>query len=1161
MKFLLINDVAQEQPLLIIEEEKFSEEKLTPVQDLFRSLEIQGEDLISRNISLELLRDDLNPVCTSRLLRPLAIDRHLHKLCLLPFMDGEGLGDSVDQATCCQAVVKWFCTRVWPTGQVIPFRSTATLKKIYGINGFLGTFEKWISRVWSGLLISFLVNDLYYYFAYPDERYDMTLSTIFLTRSDHEKSLTASLTSVEIWPELFVLPLMWAVIKAFQERCRAQQLTAENITQLITDLENYNPSFWQDVIAWFLPIYKTRDTLDVVQRALLWDNRLSIADRHALQEGLVSFVRRAKKISRFYSVAIFGALARGLDLKDLQKLRQHHIQKDELVALIETKLRALSELYYQTYVSRTKSISLQIPRYVITNYFLWSAGQHVPCVLEPFFWFYKLARFYLQAKFFYTAYLGFSELIARFLAKRDCENVGKLWLYMDVVADYQCTVCGDLPLFYPDVFNVTRCIAAYSRQPRNASDLINVFQRLDVGTIREVDLSHQLLTDQHLATVLNVLLPRTRALEALYLNMSLPNVGHASLRILADFILHSEMRILSLRNQQIGANGTGLLVQGLDGSKLQKLDLAYNNIQVAGTKKLAAVLPQCDLQELDLYSCYIQDEGAIALGKVISRCHLQRLYLGINNIGDSGLKVFSDGLRESKINDLDLWGNEICSQGASYLAEALPSTTLVRLVLRNNPCISNSGISAIAKSLPFTRLEELDCGYVMMGDDGAVALSNYLASSSLKKFIVRNNDIKIHGIVHLARAIKRSGLQEVDFSYNNFEREGVEAIAHAISSKLQNLILEGLHLNDESISLLTSVFRIANLSRLDLADNLITDQGAATIADSLIKTRLRELYLDHNQIGDQGATSIGKVLANTTLQQISLALNQIKAAGAVNFARGIQGSQLRTVVFYSNVIGSEGGNAFAKAVTKSGLKYLNLAYCGITDDFLATLAENLADSQLETLIINYNQIQNQGVEALAGVLTTATFSQRSEWITHINTDTKRALAKGRPNTNLKRLALEANKIDSEGAKALCRVLPHTEIDVWRLNLAKNPIDPMTVDINTCVISSASRANLPYQMLYNIHAALIPAKLAILSHARQALPTSQVTPTPRPISYSDIGILLLYVGIISLLIYKLLRYSHSNSKGPLSYFFGCKRENLVAASAVVVMGSGLTNRLI
>jgi hypothetical protein len=380
-------------------------------------------------------------------------------------------------------------------------------------------------------------------------------------------------------------------------------------------------------------------------------------------------------------------------------------------------------------------------------------------------------------------------------------------------------------------------------------------------------------------------------------------------------------------------------------------------------------------------------------------------------------------------------------------------------------------------------------------------------------------------------------LLNIDFSYNYFNAPGIRAIA-AISRRLQNFYLEGLQLDDADVELLVSILR--RLQQLSLVDNQITDKGAGVIAKALIGTQLQLLDLEGNAISDQGAMLFGEVLQNTTLQKISFAFNEIHAAGAITFASRLQSSQLQEVVFSGNTIGSEGGLALANSIRSLSLKSLNLAGCGLTDNVLVRFADNLPQSPLENLGLAYNHLQNTGAEALANILTTVTSLRSQEWVTNIDRDVRRALAKGKPNTHLKSLDLAGNEIAAEGAKALCFVLPQTEIDVWRLNLADNPINPQRVDINNCLISSAAsvRARTPYQILYNLYLAVFPAKLVILQQFQQALPPPSVT--PRSATYWDIGILLFYLGIIIALIYATMRISRSDSDCPLSYFFKVPR---------------------
>lgn len=968
------------------------------------------------------------------------IDVSLYKLLLTIFLPERHFTPQLKADSKC-------CTkRRRPRGQAIPLYSTSGLTSIYGFNAFYNSFELWVSRVWSLLLLSFIGNDLFYYYSYPDERFNQTLFNIFFTHAEHEKSLTAGLIKPSVWPELFLIPFVWGLIKAFRERCRAKQLSAEQIQILIAKLDNYHPSCSNDIFKWLMPIYPLRDAINVIQRALLWDNRLSTDQRRLLFNALLKFHGRSKKYSHIYSLKALGNIAEGVDLRDLDFLKQQQIAETILQALLHAKLTVANVLRQEAIKSKSLINSS------LAKYLLWQLGINISYGWRPLFAIYKLIKFYFKAKFFYTLYLGISELIKNYLAKQACLSANKLWLYMNMVATYECSVCGDLPIFYRNIFDPSSCLQDYLRLPRNASDIVLLLNRLDLTGVNFLDFSHQQFADD-LPDILAAIPMRMPDLQALYLNATNLILGPNSLIALNNYLKYSSVTNLSLRGQQIGYQGMAALTN-IANSQLENLDLAYSFIQADGAIWLANnINPQ--LETLDLFGCFIQDAGLSAIGHKLPNSKLQRVYLGVNNITDAGLESVAQDLESSNLRELDLWGNAICSSGAISLAQSIP-LSLIKLDIHSNPCLGSDGVKAIAKTLRNSNLAELNLAFVNMQTDGALALAEYIFGAQLQILNIRSNNIDAIGVQALAQAFNRF-LLSVDLSYNQIGLLGAQALRAAIpNTNIQQLLLENVELDDESLIVLTPVLEAQQLTSIVLANNYLSDRAAIAIAKTLSNSGLKLLDLANNNIGDLGASALGHAVANATLEELSLALNRIQMTGAIEFSRALYSKYLRTLDLTSNLIGDGGGCAVGQALRYSRLRSLNMGGCELQSPTALAISASLPDSQLEFLALDYNDMDDRGGTALAGVLTTVEIPHRQQWIDSISDDARRALAAANPNTHLQYLNLAGNDLTALTAKGLCRVLPQTDIAIGQLNLDGNPINSSLVDTNNCFISSANR---------------------------------------------------------------------------------------------------------
>jgi Ran GTPase-activating protein (RanGAP) involved in mRNA processing and transport len=115
-------------------------------------------------------------------------------------------------------------------------------------------------------------------------------------------------------------------------------------------------------------------------------------------------------------------------------------------------------------------------------------------------------------------------------------------------------------------------------------------------------------------------------------------------------------------------------------------------------------------------------------------------------------------------------------------------------------------------------------------------------------------------------------------TYNEVTERGVSILANALRN---NIYLEELNISRNSISdsgvyYLASEVNSSVLKRVDLAQNDISDYGAANLAEMLAtNTNLLELSLKRNRIGDSGMKLLADVLvhSDTRLESLNLSAN------------------------------------------------------------------------------------------------------------------------------------------------------------------------------------------------------------------------------------------------------------------------------------------------
>lgn len=1019
-------------------------DSLPKLQAIMERLDIYEDELTSYGIDIIALDQAINKNWSGRLLRWFALESLTVKFLQFPFLDERGIQSAeIVPAShgCCHQIVEWGKTRVWSEAISVPFKSETMLRRIYGISNFFASTDKFITRVWSLLLLTFLSNDLYYYYTYPDERYDTTLITIFFTQSKNEQTLSNYLLSNYVWPEVLVLPIVWGLIKAIYARSYVSGFNEENIKSLLAFLNTYQSSFIKDVLFWLSPINKVGNSFEFIQRTLLWDNRLQPGMRLALFTALKSFIRRTNKLTQWNGIAILNTLADSITPNDLMRMQRYGADKKTLLSFLVIKAESIAELQYLASAYRLNEkpedrcyehYIKPFMRYLLTHYALWCLGQPRSKLLQPLFWSWKLGKLYVQIKFFYTVIKGITTIIQRYLDKKNCEAQGKLWLYMDQVADYVCSVCGDLPVFYKNIFNIENCIQNYLSQPRSVYQIINILQRAYPSSqITELDLSYQSFfkEDNSLAQILSTVSNRMPLLKSLYF-------GSWDLH---DFEIDP-------------------------GCFIENCSLSTNSIQA-----INQFLHNTTIAFLDLSHRQFNSKDTIILFKDLQATNLSQLYLWDSPIGDEGVINLAENLPYSTLEHLSLWRDNIGDDGICKLAQIMPFSNLTFLGLAQNN-ISDIGLQCIIEKLPYSQLgvltlEEQNHIY----DRGILALSHVLGVSKMTELSLYGNDIVAPSLNQLIQALPNSTINWLSFSSYNFTTEDIKNFALLLpKTQISTLAITHTPLGDEGLSYLASMLTTnSKLTRLQIENAQCGSKGLVELASSLPISSLKFLSLQSNYLesgGEDGVEALALSLPISKLETLDLWNTTLSYYGIKKIASTLANTTLTTLELGYNHIGNDAITVLAQTLPFSQVTTLAIEHNQIGDLGVKNIAEILPDSQLSSLWLESNQVGNSGAEFLANTLIKIPYAQKLLWLQQvsINNNQKRALALGEPNTKLKTLYLNFNNISTQGAISLCYVLPGTDISMDNLGLDFNQgVDKNIVDPKTCMISAATKLEAPF----------------------------------------------------------------------------------------------------
>ena len=156
-----------------------------------------------------------------------------------------------------------------------------------------------------------------------------------------------------------------------------------------------------------------------------------------------------------------------------------------------------------------------------------------------------------------------------------------------------------------------------------------------------------------------------------------------------------------------------------------------------------------------------------------------------------------------------------------------------------------------------------------------------------------------------------------------------------------------------------------HITKLDLSNNELGDEGAKTLASSPHLKNLTTLQLWDNQIGAQGAQALAHAAHLQRLTRLDLSLNEIGAQGAQALARSTPLKNLTGLDLSVNTIGDEGAQALARSLQLHKLTSLHLSYNDIGPQGAKALASSPHLKRLTSLELSGNPIGEEGAKALA----------------------------------------------------------------------------------------------------------------------------------------------------------------------------------------------------
>lgn len=337
-------------------------------------------------------------------------------------------------------------------------------------------------------------------------------------------------------------------------------------------------------------------------------------------------------------------------------------------------------------------------------------------------------------------------------------------------------------------------------------------------------------------------------------------------------------------------------------------------------------------------------------------------------------KIRRDIVEEGGFATMDIQEQPIRDLGVSKLADFLEEEgcKIDRLILRKNNA-TPVGMTRLVQTLCRNEsLKELSIIDNKMGDQLPQGGQNVLERT------VTGGASLVYGAdaAHqLAQSLKRNrALQVLKLEENLLGNEGCEAIVEALkeNTTLTDLTLQRNEIGDKGIKVVAKILLDHNisLSRLDLQENAITDEGADALCRSLERnTTLAEINLRANLLTAAMSTSLTSMLqVNTRLTDLNLRRNALKDEGCSLLAKALeQNSTIKRLFLSSNLIGCTGCATLGESLEKNtALEDLYLEINNIEDTGCIRFAEALEkNSTLKKVDLQMNNFGGLAYQRLS----------------------------------------------------------------------------------------------------------------------------------------------------------------------------------------------------
>lgn len=584
---------------------------------------------------------------------------------------------------------------------------------------------------------------------------------------------------------------------------------------------------------------------------------------------------------------------------------------------------------------------------------------------------YHFFKFILNKNIIFLSYL---------IARNNCLNSQRDYVYLSHIVDYSCMLCGQWDFVNPIYANSNQyCLDALLDQQFEPEVMLPYLKRLaypgNRAEVIDITLSNRqsLLAQSQSEEIFETLANTTARVNRFTFSSQAREYTEGQVGVLGNFIEKTKPDDLTIKNQNFGSH-TPLLFKAIGRATSKSVLLNNVGIDNGLGRPLFNNLSN-STESVSLPNNKLSNEVLVDVNRFLQRSETKSIALDANPI--TGIAPLFQNINGTRVDNVSLSKTKISSKDAKEIGQALPRHP-IKTVKLSSCQIDDDKLVDIGEGFDSQEVEILDLSDNQFGDDAIYFIDKW--PPNLRELNISNNPrLTAKGYYYLFQKLKETNIRMLILDHNKLPFETWGYLADFIrKTKLEDLSINSCGFTDQAIDAFCNGHPGDSkyLTTVSFNDNDCTEKGFKQMA---------RLFNSSNVTNLNGNCSL-------RMRIDILATYQREMRGRLTTHLNAGGTKVDSIT---------AGDAI-NLLPGSNTKYFDVHNTAWDDPLTAKLITNL--------ITNSPSMEDLSQEVLSDKTELTLFHS------------------AKPATNITTMNLEGSQVSRNSTLALSRVLPFTNIN-------------------------------------------------------------------------------------------------------------------------------------